>query len=488
MGEEDMDHFIGEHSVSPGHYCREKKFTSIKFQSERNGLIQCYHRFRVEPGQPRKGTALLIHGYSSHTLAEYLNIVESEDGNRGGRSPFQESQFVTSYNGSYIEYFNKRGYDVISLDLEGHGFSQGLKCNTEDLDNNCYNIIQMLRIELLRNSDKKGDLEEHRVTCFTWNDDSQHQAADDGDADNSRRQRPPPSPPLKYEEKSKANKENEFFLYSSTIHKVNLKDTLSSSMARTCTHCSELECCFKETFGEKFMVCGISMGGAIALRFGEIVGQTSCGEAVLPDKSVIKCLRSRMVCTVLLSPMLSLESVKRKALNRIMLPLLSITSYLFPNLQVGSRVHNPVCDHISSFSKHDPLYYSKRVKALMCKSLLDLTDVIQDNLHHYPIEVPLLICHCVHDTMTDFEGSERTISYFTQIMKEIYQHDSADHNVVSEFVLWPITCKNMWHVLTREPGFQDLLEKILEWVSKKEACHEKKCRDLKKTRKAVSRQ
>lgn len=482
-----MDHFIGEHSVSPGHYCREKKFSSVKFQSERSGLVQCYHHFGVEPGQTRKGTALLIHGYSSHTLAEYLNIVESEgdlleDGDVGEeRSPFQESQFVTSYNGSYIEYFNKRGYDVISLDLEGHGFSQGLRCNTEDLDNNCYNIIQMLRIELLRSSGKSSDLEGYQVACYTWNEDSHHQAGEDGAGDSS--------PALKREGKGKANKENEFFLYSSMIHKVNLKDALSHSKTRVCVHCSELDCCFKETFGEKFIVCGISMGGAIALRFGEMVGQASCGEEALPDKSLIRCLRSRMVCTVLLSPMLSLESVKKKTLNRLMLPLLSITSYLFPNLQVGSRVHNPVCDHISSFSKYDPLYYSKRVKALMCKSLLNLTDVIKDNLHHYPIEVPLLICHCVHDTMTDFEGSERTIGYFTQIMKEIHQCDSAEHNnIVSEFVLWPITCKNMWHVLTRESGFQDLLEKILEWVSKKEASHEKKCRDLRRTRKAVPRQ
>lgn len=467
-----MNHFIDEHFVSPEHYCKEKKFSSIKFQSEKSGLIQCYHYFKVEPNQIRKGTALLIHGYSSHTLSEYMNIVENEssefnemkdpENESNKNNPFNKSQFITSYNGSYIEYFNKKGYDVISLDLEGHGFSQGLKCNTENLNNNCFNIIQMLKIELLKQSgDKNNDLEKYQVSSYIWN----HKDQTNSD--------------LKYDEKGRNDKENEFFLYSSKIHKV--KDTTNHFKAKLCIHCSELECNFKNTFGEKIIICGISMGGAIALRLSELIGQT-CQEDNqdgFPDKSIVKCLRSRMVCTILLSPMLSLESIKKKALNRIMLPLLPITSYLFPNLQVGSRTHNPVCDHISSFSKYDPLYYNKRVKALMCKSLLNLTDAIRNNLHYYPVDVPLLICHCVHDTMTDFEGSEKTIDYFNQFIKEIHL-ESTENNISSEFVLWPITCKKMWHVLTRESGSQDLIEKILTWVSKKESLHEKKCKSMKK--------
>ncbi|OII73327.1 uncharacterized protein cubi_02539 [Cryptosporidium ubiquitum] len=469
-----MNHFIDEYFISPDHYCKEKKFSSVRFQSEKSGLIQCYHYFKVEPNQTRKGTALLIHGYSSHTLSEYMNIVENKDfelneikdsqSENKKNDPFYKSQFITSYNGSYIEYFNKKGYDVISLDLEGHGFSQGLKCNTENLNNNCFNIIQMLKIELLKHSgDQKNDLEKYQVSSYIWNNENQTNYD------------------LKHDAKGKNDKENEFFLYSSKIHKVNLKDTTNYLKAKKCIHCSELECYFKDTFGEKIILCGISMGGAIALRLSELIGQTcEDDQNGFPDKSIVKCLRSRMVCTVLLSPMLSLESVKKKALNRIMLPLLPITSYLFPNLQVGSRTHNPVCGHISSFSKYDPLYYNKRVKALMCKSLLNLTDIIRDNLHYYPMDVPLLICHCVHDTMTDFEGSEKTIGYFNQIIKDINHCESNEINTLAEFALWPITCKKMWHVLTRESGFQDLLEKILIWISKKESSHEKKCKSMKR--------
>ncbi|KAH8582852.1 uncharacterized protein ELE39_002980 [Cryptosporidium sp. chipmunk genotype I] len=477
-----MNQFIDEHSVSPDHYCKEKKFSSIKFKSEKSGLVQCYHHFKVEPNQTRKGTALLIHGYSCHTLAEYMNIVEkketefneinvSENDCTQNNDPFNKSQFATSYNGSYIQYFNKKGYDVISLDLEGHGFSQGLKCNTENLDNNCFNIIQMLKIELLKHSgDKNSELQNFQLSSYCWNDEN------------------PTNYELKYEEKGKIDKENEFFLYSSKIHKVNVKDTTNNLKMKTCTHCSDSECCFKDTFGEKIIICGISMGGAIALRLAELIGQT-CQEDNLDgfkDKSIVKCLRSRIVCIVLLSPMLSLESVKKKTLNRFMLPLLSITSYLFPNLQVGSRTNNPVCDYISSFSKNDPLYYSRRTKALMCKTLLNYTDLVRDNLHHYPIDIPLLICHCVHDTLTDFQGSERTIHYFNQIIKEIQQCESNENNIVSEFVLWPITCKKMWHILTRETGFQDLLEKILEWVSKKESSHENKCKNIKRSGKNLN--
>ncbi|CAD98449.1 hypothetical protein [Cryptosporidium parvum Iowa II] len=479
-----MNQFIDEYSVSPDHYCKEKKFSSTRFQSEKSGLMQCYHYFKVEPNQTRKGTALLIHGYSCHTLSEYMNIVENKDleynetdisknhctrnKNNDNNTPFNKSQFVTTYNGSYIEYFNKKGYDVISLDLEGHGFSQGSKCNTENLDNNCFNIIQMLKIELLKHSgDKNNELKNFQVSSHSWN----NEITTNYD--------------IKYEEKGKSDKENEFFLYSSKIHKVNVKDTINNLRTKICIHCSDTGCCFKDTFGEKIIICGISMGGAIALRLAEYIGQI-CQEDNLDgfqDKSIVKCLRSRLVCIVLLSPMLSLESIKKKTINKIMLPLLPIASYLFPNLQIGSRINNPVCEYITSFSKCDPLYYSKRVKALMCKSLLNYTDAVRDNLNYYPIDVPLLICHCVHDILTDFEGSESTISYFNQSINQIQQFESTESNIESEFVLWPITCKKMSHILTREIGFQDLIEKILEWVSKKESLHESKCKSLRRSEK-----
>ncbi|KAF7456055.1 putative lysophospholipase [Cryptosporidium felis] len=473
-----MEEFIREHSISPNSYCKEKKFTSTKFVSEKNGLRHCYHLFEVEPKSKRKGTTILIHGYSSHTLAEYMNVVKNEKLNfnnrqkketkgkrmheaffsselKKGENPFDSSQFVTSYRGSYIEYFNNKGYDVISLDLEGHGFSQGLKCNTEDLENNCYNIIQMLRIQMMKNTNQK-EVENYQVSTYTWN--SCERDSETG--------------------VTTVNKENSNW---QSYLKTTTQKEIGNYSTKKCAHCSGMDCRFRDTFGDKILVCGISMGGAIAFRFGELIGETCEREqGGFSDKFFVKCLRSRMVCIVLLSPMLSLESVKKKPLNRLLLPLLPITSYLFPNLQVGSKAHNPASDHISSFSKNDPLYYGKRVKALMCRSLLNLTETIKDNLKFYPLDIPLLICHCVHDSMTDFEGSEMTIESLNRTLNKIKEEERNVVYSTSEFILWPITSNSMWHVLTRETGFQELLEKILNWVSNKEISHEKKCKDLNK--------
>src|SRR5690606_10000728 len=68
--------------------------------STRSGCV-AVHEFRPEPGRARLGTGLVVHGWRSRT--EYMRAL--------------------------IAGFRDAGYKVVSLDLPGHGQSQGRRLN-----------------------------------------------------------------------------------------------------------------------------------------------------------------------------------------------------------------------------------------------------------------------------------------------------------------------------------------------------------------------
>ncbi|EEA08323.1 uncharacterized protein CMU_020670 [Cryptosporidium muris RN66] len=477
-----MEEFIAGNLVLPFYYCSDRIFTSCIFTSDRGGGLRlCYHTFKTNNLQERKGTAILSHGYSSHSLAEFLNLelnnkekdsensqikkINSINNEKNKQkqikddlsmnkislpiNPLNNCKYATTYKNSYIEQLNLNGYDVIMLDIEGHGFSQGVRYNIENLDNCSYSIIQMLQMEIIRYNNLDSNLEstsenydKFDIVSFTWN--------------------------------TNTNDTNNLYkgeYISNLTNMTNSKNYIPLNN-RICCHCNSRNCLIERTFGEEFILCGISMGGALVLRIFEIIGET-LGES---SSSFLSCFSSRICCGILLSPMLSLEKVQKKFSNRLLLPLLPLASYFLPNLQVGSHNSNPVCEHIFSFSRDDPLTYNKRVKALMCRTLLEFVKLVKAKLCFYPLHIPLLICHCVHDSLTDFDGSRNTINTLQSMYKEYTDENFSNNRGLSmndikiqksNFALWPITSNNMWHVLTREVGYFDLLQDILSWITSK---------------------
>jgi len=67
----------------------------------------CYHWSSGSPGGTR-GVVFLIHGWTSYTLFQWL--FHTENG--------------LTYDRSLIQSLNEEGYDVIAMDLPGHGLSQ----------------------------------------------------------------------------------------------------------------------------------------------------------------------------------------------------------------------------------------------------------------------------------------------------------------------------------------------------------------------------
>ncbi|ANQ08642.1 PST-A protein [Plasmodium coatneyi] len=92
------------------------------------------------------GLIVLIHGLNSHTRFSFLRhnveIVNND------KAILKDGNNFYVYKDSWVEYFNKHGYSVFGLDLQGHGLSDGwdnLKANVKEFDDFAYDVMQYIR-------------------------------------------------------------------------------------------------------------------------------------------------------------------------------------------------------------------------------------------------------------------------------------------------------------------------------------------------------
>ncbi|GAB65089.1 PST-A protein [Plasmodium cynomolgi strain B] len=91
------------------------------------------------------GIIILIHGLGSHARLSFLrhNIeIVSKD-----KAILKDGNNFYVYKDSWIEHFNKSGYSVYALDLQGHGLSDGwdnLKANVKKFDDFAFDVLQYI--------------------------------------------------------------------------------------------------------------------------------------------------------------------------------------------------------------------------------------------------------------------------------------------------------------------------------------------------------
>ncbi|CAG9479611.1 lysophospholipase, putative [Plasmodium vivax] len=91
------------------------------------------------------GIIILIHGLGSHARLTFLrhNVeIVSKD-----KAILKDGNNFYVYKDSWIEHFNKSGYSVYALDLQGHGLSDGwdnLKANVKKFDDFAFDVLQYI--------------------------------------------------------------------------------------------------------------------------------------------------------------------------------------------------------------------------------------------------------------------------------------------------------------------------------------------------------
>ncbi|KAL6758728.1 alpha/beta-hydrolase [Haematococcus lacustris] len=175
-------------------------------------------------------------------------------------------------------------------------------------------------------------------------------------------------------------------------------------------------------------VMGCSMGGCLALM------------ATLEKAGLF-------AGCILLAPMLSLEKLRQRGVNRVLAPVGALVSALLPTLPVAATTRNTLYPLLQAQYEGDPNNWTGSTRARNAMEFLRVTSSLMQPGGMEAVTVPLLIFHGCKDTMCDIDGS-----------KALYSRASSTDKTLH-------LVENAWHVLTREPGNEETLAKIVEWCN-----------------------
>ncbi|SBS89726.1 lysophospholipase, putative [Plasmodium ovale curtisi] len=106
----------------------------IGWLCNKNGLLLKTYAWIVKNSI---GNILLIHGFKAHARLVFMRINLKMPNDDGDVVVDNNNYYI--YKDSWIEKFNQNGYSVYTLDLQGHGESQGWKNGKGDI--NCFDDI-----------------------------------------------------------------------------------------------------------------------------------------------------------------------------------------------------------------------------------------------------------------------------------------------------------------------------------------------------------
>ncbi len=182
----------------------------------------------------------------------------------------------------------------------------------------------------------------------------------------------------------------------------------------------------------KLYIAGLSAGGCIALN------------CVMREPALFESGG-----LILMAPMISLEKVSKKSPNKYMLPVARLLSWLVPTAPLVATDKNEVYPEIQKMWELDARTsrgaYTRVRSAyeyiLACDRLMGALrggGVLSGQR--------VLLFHSERDTMVDPEGSKALVAL------------SASEDMTVRWV------NNMWHVLTKEPGCDEIVAEICRWV------------------------
>eukprot|EP00195_Chlamydomonas_chlamydogama_P011928 CAMPEP_0202891528 /NCGR_PEP_ID=MMETSP1392-20130828/1568_1 /ASSEMBLY_ACC=CAM_ASM_000868 /TAXON_ID=225041 /ORGANISM="Chlamydomonas chlamydogama, Strain SAG 11-48b" /LENGTH=345 /DNA_ID=CAMNT_0049575309 /DNA_START=200 /DNA_END=1237 /DNA_ORIENTATION=+ len=178
-------------------------------------------------------------------------------------------------------------------------------------------------------------------------------------------------------------------------------------------------------------LCGYSMGGNVAARAAQLAKQVQY-------KGV-----------VLLAPMLQLHGTPWAKWNPIVKALAEVVNTLVPTLAVASHDatnQNPFTEVTAAYHA-DPCSDDSPIQVRTGIEYMKACDRVMAGAAD--MEHPLLVFHSMKDLEVDPEGSKQ----FIQLVK------STDKTFVS--------VDHMFHALMKEPGTEEVLQKVVEWLSER---------------------
>ncbi|GAB69372.1 PST-A protein [Plasmodium cynomolgi strain B] len=165
------------------------------------------------------------------------------------------------------------------------------------------------------------------------------------------------------------------------------------------------------------------MGGNIALRTLQILGKSN-------DE---RNKRLNIKGCISLSGMISIE--------------LMLFSCFFPRYRLINNMHYIRYKYMNDVARFDKIRYKKGITSRFGYELLKAMKILDRDMIYIPKDIPILFIHSKDDTLCYYRG---VVSFFNRL-----KNDNKELHIL----------ENMEHMLTIEPGNENVLKKILTWLT-----------------------
>ncbi|SCL89256.1 lysophospholipase, putative [Plasmodium chabaudi adami] len=358
------------------------------------------------------GNILLIHGFKAHTRLIFMRINLKMPDNNEDLVVDTNNYYV--YKDSWIEKFNQNGYSVYALDLQGHGESQALENLRGDI--NCFDdlvddVIQYLNhIQDNTSNDKQKGDECHNIVTNKKKRLPMYMIGHSMGANIA----------LRILQLLGEEKEYRIKARSSNNYKND------NTMLNNSTNINENDMTNSNDYGS-------NKPGAN----GNHIGRYN-----YLDKLNIKGCVS-------LSGMMRLKTTWNAGNNSfkyLYLPVFNFLSLVAPDTRISSSSYKQ-SDYVTNVYKHDKLRNSNGAKFKCMYEVVKATVTLNCNINYIPKDIPLLFVHSKDDTVCCYNGSALFYDKANVNKKELH------------------TVDGMNHAITIDPGNEDILKKIIDWIS-----------------------
>jgi len=178
--------------------------------------------------------------------------------------------------------------------------------------------------------------------------------------------------------------------------------------------------------GVPVVLLGQSLGGCIAVRAAE---------------------KAPKLATVLiaLAPMLSLKGLSRQGCNPILIPVSRLLNMVGPTWPLGTHQKNTKFPTLQQEVDGDPLCYHEKTRVRSGIACLNACKMVQAELHK--VECAVITFQSKADTQVDPDSSELLIEKASSSVKRL---------------IWK---NNMWHQIMQEPGNEEVLPEVIDFIS-----------------------
>ncbi|KJP89355.1 hypothetical protein AK88_01021 [Plasmodium fragile] len=306
------------------------------------------------------------------------------------------------YKDSWIEHLNKSGYSVYGMDHQGHGQSDGWR----NIKTNVKKFDDMV-YDLIQYMNRV-----HDVICLSGRKDGTSGQTSRSGSSGSPTSATSPSSHMSSGSPSSLTQRNNASSWS--IHN-NLRNTKTPP----------------------FYIMGLSMGGNIVLRTLEILGKSKNHNAKLNVRGCI-CLAG----------MISIDELASRASYKyFFIPCSKFFATLFPTLRLTPSLYFKKYPYVNQIFNYDKIRNKKPITCKLGYELLNAIENLNNDIDHIPEDIPILFVHSRHDSACFFGGAETFFKKINTNLKELHVPDDMDH------------------VLTMEPGNEQVLQKVLAWLS-----------------------